>query len=53
MLNEIEKRNVPAAIFKFFAWGSILIGVGFPIVHFFFRLNIEFKSLAERLVHLL
>lgn len=53
MLNEIEKQNVSAAIFKFAAWTGIIVGVAYPLVHFAFRLSMEFKSIAERLVNLL
>jgi len=53
MLNEIEKQNVPLSVFKFIAFAAIIIGAGFPLVRFFFHLNMEFKSFAERLVHLL
>jgi hypothetical protein len=53
MLNEAEKSNVPAAIFKFLAWTFILIGVGSFMFHFVHGLQTELNRLSERLVHLI
>ena len=53
MLNEIEKQNVSAAIFKFLLWGAILVAVGFWLVDLSHHLTAELNSISERLVHLL
>jgi len=53
MINEPEKSNPPLASFKFIAWMMITISVGWFLVHYVAHLQMEFKSLGERLVSFL